>query len=147
MAAPEQDNIVCPHCIAPVGPFDHFCPHCGGPVTAHASTDPLGQIHSVGRAYRNASKNPRPIVVVGIWLIFGPQVPILLFGLFLTLSSLLAPGYTYSYGDGSSLAPINEGVLLELIKLLILTGLLVLYCALIGKVTVRYLHVRRDMVG
>jgi predicted amidophosphoribosyltransferase len=64
MAAAEQDNLVCPHCIAPIGPFDHFCPVCGAPVTAHASNDPLGQVLSVGRAYRNASESPRLIVVI-----------------------------------------------------------------------------------
>jgi hypothetical protein len=39
MAASEQDNLVCPHCIAPIGQFDRFCPRCGGSVTAHASND------------------------------------------------------------------------------------------------------------
>jgi hypothetical protein len=144
MAVSQDDNLVCPHCIAPIGRFDHFCPRCGGPVTAHASNDPLGQVFSVGRAYRKASETPRLIVVIGIWLIFGSQVPMLLFGVFLTLSNLFRPGHKYAYGDGSSMTPISDGILLELMKLLVVIALLVLYVAIIRKVTVRYIRARRE---
>ena len=35
---------VCPHCLQPLTPLDHFCPKCRGPVSAHASIDPLGRV-------------------------------------------------------------------------------------------------------
>lgn len=144
MAAPQrEDSLVCPHCIAPIGRFDHFCPRCGGPVTAHASTDPLGQILSAGRAYQNAASNPRAVVVAGMWLIFAPQVPLLLFGLLATLSNLIAPGHTYRYGDGSSITSVGEGFGIELMKLVLLAGLLALYGAILWNVTSRYVRARR----
>jgi hypothetical protein len=90
----------------------------------------------------NASKTPRLIIVIGVWLIFAPQVPVLLFGLFLTLSNLIAPGHTYSYGDGSSITPKSDGFTFELFKLLLVIALLALYVAIIRKMTVRYLRAR-----
>jgi len=66
---------ICPHCLGPLGPLDHFCPKCCGPVSAHASIDPLGRIYSTGRAYREAmSAKPRLVVLLGVWLIFGPSL-------------------------------------------------------------------------
>jgi cytochrome bd-type quinol oxidase subunit 2 len=100
-------------------------------------------VFSVGRAYRNACESPRLIAVIGMWLIFGSQVPVLLFGLFLTLSNVMAPGHRYVYRNGSSMTSISDGTLLELTKLLVLIGLLVLYVAILRKVTVRYIYARR----
>ncbi|MCC6680712.1 MAG: hypothetical protein IT445_07400 [Phycisphaeraceae bacterium] len=78
--APQlQQNDLCPHCVKPIARFDHFCPHCGGPVTAHAAIDPLSQVYAQGYAYRQATtiNQPKFIVVLGIWLIFGPQALLL----------------------------------------------------------------------
>lgn len=139
----EQDNLVCPHCIEPIGRFDHFCPHCSKPVTTHASIDPMGQVYSAGQAYQNATEKPRLMVVVGMWLIFGPQVPLLIFDLFASLSSLFRPNHTYSVGDGSSMTIISDGIVPDLVKLLVVIGLLALYGLILRKVTMRYLVARR----
>ena len=75
MVSTDDAEPRCPHCIGPLGPNDDFCKSCGGPVTSHASIDPLGQIYATGYAYRQAvSGRPRKIVVLGMWLIFGPQL-------------------------------------------------------------------------
>jgi hypothetical protein len=77
-----SDVLLCPHCVKTITPFDHFCPHCNGPVTSYASVDPLGQIQSSNHAYFKALQGkPRPIVFYGMWLIFGPQLPITLIAL------------------------------------------------------------------
>jgi tellurite resistance protein TehA-like permease len=104
----------------------------------------MGQIYSAGRAYQNATENPRGIVVIGIWLIFGPQIIPLLFGLFVTFSNLIAPGRSYSYRSGSTMTPISQGVLNDSLNLLLVIGLLSLYAFILWKVTVRYLRARRE---
>lgn len=78
----ETEQPLCPHCIEPIGPFDHFCPACGRPITGHASTDPLGQVFAAGEAYRSAiDRAPRrPIVLVGMWLIFAPSIVVIAMG-------------------------------------------------------------------
>jgi hypothetical protein len=142
-ASGKEDSLICPHCIAPIGPFDHFCPHCGGPVTAHASMDPIGQIWSTGRAYQNAIKRPRLIAVFGMWLIFGTQLPVVVLAFELTLSNLIAPGHTYRYGDGSQMTPMSDWRTLESFKLLASAALLCLYVTILWKVTARYVRARR----
>ena len=97
---PEESTALCPHCAEAVEPFDHFCPFCGGPVTAHASIDPLGQVYALGHGYQRAvSSRPRLIVVLGMWLIFGPQLLFLLMILFKSLTAVV---------DISALIPGNQ---------------------------------------
>lgn len=142
MATSDHATLVCPHCVEPITRFDHFCPHGGGPVTAHASTDPLGQVFASGRAYQNAAKSTRRLVVIGMWLILGPQLPLLIYGPFLTLSNLFRPGRSDSYGDGSVLTPISDGLAVECLKAGLVIGMLVLCGAILTKVTSRYLKAR-----
>jgi len=156
---------VCPHCIEPISRFDHFCPHCGGPVTAHASIDPLGQVFAAGRAYQNATgandrqspapdkpgqrlgapprsgttahsktrhasraaSRPRGIVVLGMWLIFAPQILILAAALaFQVADTLNLPG-----------APTTEFPLNNAVAALASLALLSLYVTILWKVTHR----------
>lgn len=88
-----DESLLCPHCIEPIGTFDHFCPHCGKPITAHASTDPFGQIFSTGRLYYNAvhTHRPRRVIVIGIWLIFGPSILTLTAAIMLLIHQWLWP--------------------------------------------------------
>lgn len=157
---------VCPHCIEPINRFDHFCPHCGGPVTAHASIDPLGQVFAAGRAYQNATgandrqspppdkpgrrllaapgsgaaadssrshasraaSRPRGIVVLGMWLIFAPQILILAAALaFQVADTLNLPG-----------APTTEFPLNNAVAALASLALLSLYATILWKVTQRW---------
>jgi hypothetical protein len=66
---------VCPHCLAPIHPYDNFCSACNAPVSAIAAMDPLASVYAEGRAYQNATTGrPRLIVLLGVWLIFGPAL-------------------------------------------------------------------------
>lgn len=129
---------ICPHCLAPLGQFDHFCPKCAGPVTALASTAPMGQIYSAGRAYRLAvtDKRPRGIVVLAMWLIFGPGLLSVLWALYMCASSWgwISPGYDF-IGMGDATAAI---------WLILILGVFVLYSAILTKVTVHWLQSRRQ---
>jgi hypothetical protein len=100
---------VCPHCIEPISRFDHFCPHCTRPVTAHASTDPLGQVFAQGSAYRRAAwgeSPPRLVIVLGIWFIFAPPLVVQLSALTAFAVSLVVAGQV---PDNWSGAPIFVG--------------------------------------
>ena len=71
---PEPPEPVCPHCLAASAAGEHFCRRCGTPLTPHAATDPLGHVYAEGDAYRKAIDHPdKPIVLIGMWLIFGPM--------------------------------------------------------------------------
>ena len=129
---------VCPHCIEPLGPNDHFCPHCSGPVTPHAAMDPLGRVHSTGRAYRQAiSGKPRLAVLVAMWMIFGPSGIMILYGVYL---SLLAMGVISSHHRHVE----STGLLSDLLKLLLIVSLLALYVAILWKITARWVRSRRS---
>ncbi len=143
MPSDEQDQLLCPHCITRIEVSDHFCPKCGGVITAHASIDPIGQIHATGRAYRNAIESPRGFVVAGIWLIFGPQVVMLLAGLFLTIAHLVSPGFRFPMSDSIPYSPGN-GTSTDLIQLLTMIGLLVIYAIILIRVTVGYFRLQKQ---
>jgi len=124
---------VCPHCLSQLSPGDHFCRHCSAPVTVHASIDPLGQVYSAGRAYRQAvSKPSRRIIVVGMWLIFGPVALSLLFGVFLALSSL---GVFGSEGPFSGIH--SAGLVYDLLALGVMLIFIGLYLAILWKMMAR----------
>lgn len=133
----EQARPVCPHCQANVDALTHFCPECGGPITVHASMDPLGQVFSMGRGYRQAiSGTPSWFVVVGMWLIFGPLLGSLLLNVYLFLRYVLLD--TGHSGQGW------EDLLAKLLPLALFAGVLLLYTAILWKVTARYLCSRDD---
>ncbi len=127
---PEDATPVCPHCLEPVSELDHFCPKCLGPITAHASIGPMEQVYSYGRMCQRAtSGKPRFVVVLGMWLIFGPMV--------LFPSVLLALGASGHLGQFQ-----GAGLVLDMVALALIVGLIVLYAAILWKVTSRY--VKRD---
>ena len=144
----EGEDIVCPHCIEPIGQFDHFCSHCDRPVTTHASTDPLGQVYASGHAYRNAtSGRPKLIVVLGIWLIFGPQVLLLMFFAYYisyyTLNSIIV----HEFGPYSYTQNVSDGWILQILKLLLMLALLVLYVAILWQTTRNYRKYTRNTLA
>jgi hypothetical protein len=131
---PEPDGLVCPHCIEPVHELDHFCPHCNGPITSHAAIDPLGQVYAAGRAYQNATDRPSRLTVVAMWLIFGPQLPVLLLGMGVTSSQLFWPHGEAVVSVGAA-AP--QSAVFTLFGLAVCLGLASLYGAILAKVTWR----------
>jgi|GEM_PF-5259979 len=130
----DMDSPVCPHCITPVGQFDHFCPKCRGPITVHASMDPMGQVYSEGHAFGNAiSGRPRFIVVLGMWGILGAQIPFLIFFLYLISLEIITPGQINNFGEVS-----KEPQFLQSIKFILIFALVALYSTILWKVTRRY---------
>lgn len=110
----------CPHCIKPITPQDHFCPHCDRPVSSHASIDPMGQVYSAGSLYRMATsrKGPSRLLLIGMWLIFGPS-------LFITVPIFLA--------NLNSPLPATIGFVVCLLQVIILY-----------RVTVNYVGAQRE---
>jgi hypothetical protein len=67
-----KETQLCVSCMAPNEPSAHFCAKCGAPLTSYASTGPFESLFAEGSVYRSAVERPqKPIVVFGVWLIFG----------------------------------------------------------------------------
>ena len=82
----HEEFAVCPSCLRPVAAGDDFCSHCQAPLSTLAVTDPLLSTIARGYAFREAAnKRNKPIVLVGIWLIFGPACLVSVFGFFLAI--------------------------------------------------------------
>ncbi len=65
---------LCPSCLQGVSYADSLCPHCGAPVSATAGLAPWERTLAEGFIYRSAVAKPaKPIVLIGVWLIFFPS--------------------------------------------------------------------------
>jgi len=130
-----DDVILCPGCIAENGRFADFCHNCGMPISSFATMDPLKHIYAQGWMYRKAcSGRTSPIIVIGMWLIFAPT-------LFVTcryLYELLFPRF-----GTQSMSHTNTNVLVFVFFL----AFVLLYVAILYRVTKRYLHVRNIKPG
>lgn len=140
---PEQvEQMLCPHCMEPVDPISHFCNACGGPISAHAAIDPMGQVYSAGHAYRNSTNRPTKLItVLGIWLIFGPQVPLLI------LIALIAmqPHAKGSIVNGQIYDTVDPFG--NLTTILLCLGVVMIYCLIIYKSTRGYIRTQRQAKG
>lgn len=68
-----EEKSVCPKCLTPNDPLRAFCSDCGAPIGMVSAVDPWQHIFAEGHAYRSAVDGPpKFIVLVGMWLIFGP---------------------------------------------------------------------------
>ena len=80
---PSDALVVCPRCLLRNLPSAAFCKDCGAPIGMVSTVDPLQHILAEGFAYRSAVDGPpRLMIVVGIWLLFGPTVFTTIFMLF-----------------------------------------------------------------
>ena len=74
-----QDVPLCHNCFAENHPYFHFCHKCNTPLTAIASMDPIYSIWSRGDTWHKAASRPyRPIILIGMWLQFGPPLVFIL---------------------------------------------------------------------
>ena len=79
----NQELIVCHKCLHENEDTRDFCKKCGAPVGMFTTISPFEKIQAEGHAYREASSNPtKPIVVIGIWLLFAPGAVLLFYALF-----------------------------------------------------------------
>lgn len=75
-----QEIPLCHNCLAENHPYFHFCHKCNTPLTAIASMDPVFSIWSRGNTWHKAASRPyRPIILIGMWLLFGPRLVMLFY--------------------------------------------------------------------
>ncbi|MBT8042136.1 MAG: hypothetical protein HKP10_04855 [Kiritimatiellales bacterium] len=79
----NQELIVCHKCLHQNCDTRDFCERCGAPIGTFTTISPLERIQAEGHAYREASSNPtKPIVLIGVWLLFAPGAALLFYALF-----------------------------------------------------------------
>ncbi|MBI1373688.1 MAG: hypothetical protein GC159_13240 [Phycisphaera sp.] len=100
-------GMLCPTCITANDPAAHFCKQCGAPLSAYAATAPFERIFATGDTYRKATDPTRPIVLIGMWLLFGPNLLILAIVLILR-----SPMIFSQFGLGGG--PFNSGMLMPI---------------------------------
>lgn len=90
----DREVPLCPYCMTPLeSQFDHFCPNCAGPVTTYAATAPLAQAYAEGQMLQKAvNGRPSLIVLLGMWLLLGPQALVMLVMLIQGSVCVLYPG-------------------------------------------------------
>ena len=72
--SPEA-GVVCTACLAPNPPNTDYCAKCGALLNNLAAFNPFDQTLAEGFAYRRAVDGPpNKIVLIGIWLLFGPAL-------------------------------------------------------------------------
>jgi len=82
-----ERSKLCPNCMTPCDESAHLCSKCLTPLSSHATIDPVigitARMDTIGKA---ANAPRKPIVLIGMWLIFGPIT------FFLLLFVSAAPG-------------------------------------------------------
>jgi hypothetical protein len=80
-------KITCPSCQTINEQSAIFCRKCGAPIGAGATLDPIQTIQAEGHLLRRATEGrPRPIVLLGMWIIF---LPVLAFGVYFAIYLIL----------------------------------------------------------
>ncbi len=97
----RDEAMICTSCAAPNDPRADFCNKCGAPIGALTMYDPLKHIHGFGWAVSQAgrSRKPRFIVLLGIWLIFGPAS----LGIGAWLTGIMMSPWRFPGGDAKSI--------------------------------------------
>lgn len=117
-----EERELCPNCLTGNVPGTNFCSECGGPLSAYAAIGPFERLFAEGHIYRKATQQPhRLIVVLGIWLIFGPMALI---------------GMSIPFMEGYENIEFEPGDVLGLVAMLVLVTISV---ALILKTTRNYI--------
>ena len=80
MSTPTDTPILhCPHCLGEVAEQSHFCDACGMPITSHSTIGPMEQVWALGWLInRLLSRRPSAFVVVGVWFMAIPSLPVFL---------------------------------------------------------------------
>ncbi|MBL7220340.1 MAG: hypothetical protein ISS69_09520 [Phycisphaerae bacterium] len=139
---------LCPSCLAPAEPRQHFCSECGAPLTSHAEIDPLGRIYSMGDTFRKAAASPRRrIVLIGMWCIFA--IPMILFVFVLEAVVFQTVDGRVVNDDGlvvwnetrRCLAPLTLGRVLYITSIL---GIALLYGAIVIKTTRNFFRKQKE---
>jgi hypothetical protein len=64
-------HLVCPSCNGHNHPQSRYCAHCSAPLGSTAAWD----IQAAGYVLREASatNRPKPVLLIGVWLLFFPM--------------------------------------------------------------------------
>lgn len=117
----DSEEIVCPSCTHSCPGDAHFCPHCRSPISSYAATGPFESIFAEGAAYRRAVSSPtKPIILVGVWLIFFPFACSGIFAAVFLIKTLIGSGFTNIHREdlylmiwGLALGPIGAFALYQ----------------------------------
>ena len=70
-----EPGVVCTACLTPNPPNTNYCAKCGALLNTLAAFNPFDQTLVEGFAYRRAVDGPpSKIILIGIWLLFGPSI-------------------------------------------------------------------------
>ena len=134
-----DEQIACPHCLTINHPLSYFCITCMTPLTSHACIDPLYRIYAQGNTYQEAAAKPTNfLVVLGMWLIFGWQIPFMIWGFIEFLSEAEITQEAYYIGYAPPLSATFPELLSKCFGLILAGVMLLLYIAIIVKVTWNY---------
>lgn len=140
----EDDQPLCIHCAKPYNGLDHFCPHCSGPVSQHSAVDPMGQVFAMGHAYSSATSGRfSKLVLIGMWVLFGPQLVLLLvLDVGVSVEMLLPTDQMSAYDSGPRIDAASQAE--AYFKLVVMFALTAFYGTLLYKVTAGYIRKRKE---
>ena len=70
---PDDEQVLCTVCLLANPPRADYCAKCGAPINTLLTFAPYDQILLEGFAYRRAVDGPPSrIILIGMWLLFGP---------------------------------------------------------------------------
>jgi len=134
-----DEEIACPHCLTINHPLSYFCLTCMTPLTSHAAIDPIYRIYAQGNTYQKAAAKPANfLVVLGMWLLFGLQIPFMIWGFFESLSEAEITREAYLIGYESPLSATLPELFSKCLCLISTGAMIFLYTAIIVKVTWNY---------
>jgi len=117
------DMMVCPNCMTHNSPMTEFCKSCGYPIGQYVTVDPINRILSEGWLYRKAvTGRITTFGFWGMWILFGSSIfTMLVYGILV--------GINWDGGTIIGWWPLG------------LT--LIVYIAILCRVTKNYLKIRR----
>jgi len=96
---------ICSNCMTENEEYSHLCRQCLAPLSSHAAIDPVLSIAARADTFGKAANAPRkPIVLLGMWMIFGP-VGFMFLGGFATIIWSLVTDPTF--GAFMALLPVS----------------------------------------
>ena len=108
----------CPRCMTAVERDFDYCPNCDMPLSETTALDPMNTIRTEGAIFRSAANPRSKVVVIGMWIIFGPGI-------------LAGAALLYAAGDEWTAVAIPAGVIF------------LFYGAILFKTTRNYVRHRR----
>lgn len=96
----QEERQVCLSCLHGNIPGLDLCEKCGAPIGKYTTFLPFERTLAEGVCYRSAVSNPRkPIILIGIWILFAPGLLAFLYALFVAKNILLHK-WPFPYGAG-----------------------------------------------